>query len=222
MTADICPAPAIKAKGHAGTLGQGLTISGTQALPFVAPSPILSRPLSHSCNFARERPLGHWPQATACPWQALGDIHQPSYSFAPPPATPCSMPFPLFTPRSQQVIPINQTEAMQGILLYPLVPVAQNTHEGRTNSLSRSGPTHLLVSWPQIPKTGPISHSLSSLPNHLASISPSSSGSETVSLSKWETPWLQAHNAHNSLHNQACLLASTRVASTREPALHSL
>ena len=72
------PSPAIKAKGHAAWPPTGpYHIRDTEAVLW-CPSPNLSRPLSHSCHFSRERPLGPWALdyslSLASPWR-----HKPTF-----------------------------------------------------------------------------------------------------------------------------------------------
>lgn len=218
MTAWPCgcwhlPRSAIKAKGHAVWPPTGPYHLGDTEAALWCLSPNLSRLLSHSCNFSRERPLGPFgprlQPVLGKPLETHTNLLTHLHLSLPPPPCPSShilsRPYPSIK------------QAIQGILLYLLVPVAQNTHEGRTNSLCRDGPTHLLMSWPQILRLVP-----QATLSHLFPTSPSSSGSETL----WVLPSGKLHGFKPTLHTTVSAqpsmsLASTQVATMREPVLYS-
>lgn len=98
MTAQPCdcghlPRPSHQGQGSCCVASTGPYHIWDTGSALCCPLPHPQQTFVTQLQFRQRKTTGPRPQATACSWQALGDIHQPSYSFAPrPPQTPAPCP----------------------------------------------------------------------------------------------------------------------------------
>ena len=206
------PSPAIKAKGHTAWPPTGpYHIRDTEAVLW-CPSPNLSRPLSHSCHFSRERPLSPWALdyslSLASPWR-----HKPTFLLIC--TCPCLHPHALHstflaghTHQSNRPCRVNSFTCLspwpktllkvEQILFAKMDQSIYWCPDSKSWDLSHK-PLSLISSQPVPPQDLKLCESYQ-VGNSMAS---------------------SPHCTQQSLHNQASLLASTQVASMREPVLHS-
>ena len=218
MTAWPCgcwhlPSSAIKAKGHAVWPPTGPYHLGDTEAALWCLSPNLSRLLSHSCNFSRERPLGplalDYSLSLASPWRDTPTLLL---------LCTCPCPHPHALHRTFLAGHTHQSNRPYRVYSFTYLSLWPKTLTKVEQILFTE--MDQPIYWCPDPKSWDLCHK----PLSLISSQPGPPPQDLKLCESYQVGNSTASSprcTQQSLHNQACLLASTQVASMREPVLYS-